>query len=104
MKVNGRNLTSIWRDGQTVSIIDQTKLPGDLCIEKLESLKSVANAIKSMQVRGAPLIGVSAAYGMALGVQENPTDKGVKKTLELLISTRPTAVMATALERGITIA
>ena len=92
MKVNGRNLTSIWRDGQTVWIIDQTKLPGDLCIEKLESLKSVANAIKSMQVRGAPLIGVSAAYGMALGVQENPSDKGVKKTLELLISTRPTAV------------
>jgi methylthioribose-1-phosphate isomerase len=94
MKIDGAPYRTIWldRDGWSVSIIDQTKLPHDFVVRRLTSLKDAARAIRAMQVRGAPLIGVAAAYGLALGLREDASDEGLAKAAETLLATRPTAV------------
>ena len=94
MKVNGRSYRTIWLadDGWAVEIIDQTKLPHEFITARLESVKDIALAIKDMWVRGAPLIGATAAYGVALAMREDPSDSNIQNVYDHLISTRPTAV------------
>ena len=94
MNVRGRKMRTIWlaADRRTVEIVDQTKLPHELVIVQLETLADAAQAISTMQVRGAPLIGATAAYGVALAVAEDPSDKGLAAAMTTLAATRPTAV------------
>jgi methylthioribose-1-phosphate isomerase len=79
-----------------VEIIDQTKLPHDVHIARLCSVEDAATAIATMQVRGAPLIGVTAAYGMALALRADASDQSLAAADALLRSTRPTAVVTPA--------
>ncbi len=94
MKVAGKHYRSLWAEPAKglVHIIDQTKLPHafETCV--LDSPEAVAEAIHSMRVRGAPLIGVSAAFGMALAASSLPSDRGLAKAATRLAATRPTAV------------
>src|SRR5437588_4219196 len=94
MNVRGRAMRTIWpaADGRTAEIIDQTRLPHELVIVGLQTLDDAARAITEMQVRGAPLIGAAAAYGMALAVAEDPSDRGLDAAAAKLTATRPTAV------------
>lgn len=94
MKVNGISTRSIWptANGQAVEIIDQTLLPHRYRVARLESADSVAEAIRRMQVRGAPLIGVTAAYGLALALRHCAEDQHLLSTAAMLAATRPTAV------------
>ena len=94
MKVNGQPMRTIWplTDRCCVQIIDQTKLPHDLVIETLRSREDAAVAISDMHVRGAPLIGATAAFGFWLGMIKDASDEGVEETYNLLLKTRPTAV------------
>jgi len=94
MKVAGRAMRTIWlaADGHTVEIIDQTRLPHELVVACLARLDDAARAIREMQVRGAPLIGATAAYGMALAMAEDPSDRGIAEAAATLAATRPTAV------------
>ena len=80
MKINGKEYRTIWFDSdkQTVKIIDQTKLPHQFIIKDLKLVKDAINAIKIMEVRGAPLIGATAAYGLVLSIIEN-NDLSFKK-------------------------
>jgi methylthioribose-1-phosphate isomerase len=79
-------------DGRSVEIIDQTQLPVECKIVSLRSIDEAAHAIRSMQVRGAPLIGATAAYGLALALHEDPSDSALSQACALLLGTRPTAV------------
>ena len=102
MKVNGVHYHSIWYDYETekVMIIDQRWLPHDFRITQLECTNDFAVAIRDMWVRGAPLIGATAAYGMATAMAEDPSDKNLEKSHRLFMKTRPTAVnLRWALER-----
>lgn len=102
MIVDGRELNTIGPtlDGTAAEIIDQTLLPHRLEIVRLATLADAALAISSMQVRGAPLIGVTAAYGLWLGLREDATDAGLSKATQTLAATRPTAInLRWALER-----
>ncbi len=94
MKVDGRHYRTIWpaADGWAVEIIDQTRLPFDFAVRRLETLADAADAIKTMRVRGAPLIGATAAYGMALAMHEDPSHENMTAAAETLTATRPTAV------------
>jgi methylthioribose-1-phosphate isomerase len=94
VKVDGENYRSIWlsADGWSVEIIDQTKLPHEFVVEKLTTAEEAANAISEMLVRGAPLIGATAAYGMCLGLRDDASDARLEELARLLIKTRPTAV------------
>ncbi|MBL6600892.1 MAG: S-methyl-5-thioribose-1-phosphate isomerase [Alphaproteobacteria bacterium] len=94
MKVNGTPTRTIWQaaDGQAVEIIDQTKLPHALEIVRLTGLAEAAHAISAMLVRGAPLIGATAAYGMWLAMREDASDSGLSIAHDTLYATRPTAV------------
>ncbi|HJN60167.1 MAG TPA: S-methyl-5-thioribose-1-phosphate isomerase [Alphaproteobacteria bacterium] len=94
MKVDGRDYRTIWlaEDGWAVEIIDQTKLPHAFESRRLESVEAAAAAIRDMQVRGAPLIGATAAYGMALAMRADAGDGNISRAHELLLATRPTAV------------
>lgn len=94
MKVGGRWYRTIWveDDGRTVAIVDQTLLPGRFEVRRLTTLAEMAHAIRSMQVRGAPLIGVAAAYGVGLGLATDPSDRGLANAIDTLAATRPTAV------------
>jgi methylthioribose-1-phosphate isomerase len=94
VKVDGVAMRTIWRakDASAVEIIDQTALPHDLVIRRLENLGDAAEAIAAMRVRGAPLIGAAAAYGMALGMEADASDEGIEAAYRCLIATRPTAV------------
>ena len=94
MKVSGKAMRTIWvePDGATVGVIDQTRLPHMFETVQLSSMEDAAHAIKSMVVRGAPLIGAAAAYGMALAMHADATDRNLKHAYETLISTRPTAI------------
>jgi methylthioribose-1-phosphate isomerase len=94
MKIQGRHYRTIWRadDGATVEIIDQTRLPHALDIVRLRDVSDAARAIKTMQVRGAPLIGVAAAYGLALALRADPSDGAMAAAIEMLAAQRPTAV------------
>jgi methylthioribose-1-phosphate isomerase len=87
-------MRTIWPapDRRTVEIIDQTKLPHELVTVGLATLEDAARAIRTMQVRGAPLIGATAAYGVALAVAEDPSDAGLAAAVKALSATRPTAV------------
>lgn len=94
MKVSQQQYRSIWPDPrcQFVQIIDQTQLPFAFEVLKIHSLEQMVNAIKTMQVRGAPLIGVAAAYGMALAMLEDESDACLINAAEMLKNSRPTAV------------
>lgn len=94
MNVDGRPMRTIWLgdDGHTVEIIDQTRLPHELVVVRLAGLADAARAIREMQVRGAPLIGATAAYGMVLAVAEDPSDESIAAAAATLAATRPTAV------------
>jgi len=92
MKIEGKEYRTIWYEEDVVKIIDQTKLPHQFIIKDLKTVKDTINAIKTMEVRGAPLIGGTAAYGMALTVQENNDPEFIKKSSEDLIRSRPTAI------------
>ena len=94
MKIKGNEYRTIWFDekNQSVKIIDQTKLPHQFIIKDLKTVSDAINAIKIMEVRGAPLIGGTAAYGIALAVKENNDFNFIKKSSEELIQSRPTAI------------
>lgn len=94
MKVNGRPYRSIWlnKNGWAVDIIDQTLLPHEFAVRTLENMQDAAEAIRVMRVRGAPLIGATAAYGLALALREDAGDKALMHAFETLLATRPTAV------------
>jgi methylthioribose-1-phosphate isomerase len=92
MRIEGKEYRTIWYENGVVRIIDQTKLPHKFIIKDLKSVKDAINAIKIMEVRGAPLIGATAAYGIALAVQENDDLKFMKKSADELIQSRPTAI------------
>ena len=94
MKVDGVSYRTIWlaEDGWAVEIIDQTRLPFEFVTVRLENVDDAAVAIREMLVRGAPLIGATAAYGMALAMQADATDAGLNAAYDKLLATRPTAV------------
>ena len=94
MKVNGVPYRTIWLadDGWAVKIIDQTRLPHAFVTVRLETMEDAAHAIFDMLVRGAPLIGATAAYGICLAVNRDPSDASLWSAYETLIHTRPTAV------------
>ena len=92
MKIEGKEYRTIWYEGDVVKIIDQTKLPHQFIIKELKTVRDSINAIKIMEVRGAPLIGGTAAYGIALAVKENNNFEFIKKSAEELIKSRPTAI------------
>jgi methylthioribose-1-phosphate isomerase len=94
MKVEGKPMRTIApaTDGWAVEVIDQTLLPHKLVLKRLESLSDAADAIRTMVVRGAPLIGATAAYGLALAMRDDPADASLVAAKETLLATRPTAV------------
>jgi methylthioribose-1-phosphate isomerase len=94
MKVDGKSMRSIWLepDGWSVGVIDQTALPHRLQIARLTSLADAAHAIRAMVIRGAPLIGATAAYGVALAVREDASDEAIERAYVTLFATRPTAI------------
>ncbi|WP_440656807.1 S-methyl-5-thioribose-1-phosphate isomerase [Candidatus Pelagibacter sp. HIMB1509] len=92
MRIQGKEYRTIWHEDKIVKIIDQTKLPHQFIIKDLKSVKDAINAIKVMEVRGAPLIGGTAAYGMVLAIQENTNKEFINKCSEELIKSRPTAI------------
>ena len=94
MKVNNQAYRSIWlnKNGWSADIIDQTCLPHEFVIKTLSTTGDAAEAISFMRVRGAPLIGATAAYGLALAMREDASDDNLKKAAETLLATRPTAV------------
>ena len=92
MKIKGQEYKTIWYQNNLVKIIDQTKLPHNFVVKDLTTVKDVINAIKTMEVRGAPLIGATAAYGIVLAVQENNNYEYIKKSADDLIQSRPTAI------------
>ena len=92
MKINGKSYKTIWFENNIVKIIDQTKLPHQFIIKDLKTIKDSINAIKTMEVRGAPLIGATAAYGLVLSIIEKNDLSYLKKSSEDLIASRPTAI------------
>ena len=94
MKVGDRHLRSIWleADGWSVAAIDQRRLPHDFVVARLSSCDAAADAIRSMLVRGAPLIGATAAYGMALAMRADGSDAALDRAYKTLIAARPTAI------------
>jgi len=94
MKIDGKDYQTIWFDekNQTVKIIDQTKLPHQFIIKELKTVKDTIEAIKSMEVRGAPLIGGTAAYGIVLAAMERNDFNFIKQSSKDLIQSRPTAI------------
>src|SRR6185437_16031704 len=94
MKIDGKHYRTIWlnEDGKTVEIIDQTKLPHRFETLSLNTLDDAAHAIKSMQVRGAPLIGAAAAYGVCLALRADSSDASLDRACTALLKTRPTAI------------
>ena len=92
MRIQGKEYRTIWYEEKVVKIIDQTKLPHQFIIKDLNSVKDAINAIKVMEVRGAPLIGGTAAYGIVLAIQESTEKEFINKSAEELIQSRPTAI------------
>jgi methylthioribose-1-phosphate isomerase len=94
MKVDGKPTRSIWLepDGWSVGIVDQTLLPHRFAVARLTSLDDAAHAIRAMQVRGAPLIGATAAYGICLALRQDASDEALERACATLIRTRPTAI------------
>jgi methylthioribose-1-phosphate isomerase len=94
MKIDGRACRTIWElpDKSGVEVIDQTKLPHAFATVRLASMDDAARAIRDMIVRGAPLIGATAAYGLALALREDASDEALDRAHDALLETRPTAV------------
>jgi methylthioribose-1-phosphate isomerase len=94
MKVDGRQFRTIWLepDGWSAGAIDQRRLPHEFVIARIESVAAAAEAIRSMLVRGAPLIGATAAYGVALAMRQDASDAALNQACERLMVTRPTAI------------
>ncbi len=95
MKIDGTPYRAIWvdeTDQWSVRIIDQTKLPWALDLKRLTTMDEMAHAIRAMLVRGAPLIGASAAYGIALAMREDASDANLMRASAVLGATRPTAI------------
>jgi methylthioribose-1-phosphate isomerase len=94
MKVDGKPMRSIWLepDGWSVGVIDQTTLPHRFATARLTTLDEAAHAIRSMLIRGAPLIGAAAAYGMCLALRADASDDGLDRAYATLLATRPTAI------------
>jgi methylthioribose-1-phosphate isomerase len=94
LNIGGKPYRTIWLapDGWSVEIIDQTKLPHALAFVSLRSVQEAARAIASMQVRGAPLIGATAAYGVCLALREDASDEALDRAIETLAAQRPTAI------------
>lgn len=92
MWVDDEHYQSLWvADSWTIEIIDQTRLPHEFMIVSMETLEHAVHAISSMQVRGAPLIGVTAAYGVAMAMRQSADDASLESAIERLRATRPTA-------------
>ncbi len=106
LKIDGVSYRTIWVDNSdkwSIRIIDQTRLPWALDIVSLRDLSAAAHAIRAMQVRGAPLIGVTAAYGLALALRQDPSTEAMEQAAETLAATRPTAVnLRWAIDRMLT--
>jgi methylthioribose-1-phosphate isomerase len=106
MKIDGLDYRSVWvdaDDGWSVHILDQTKLPWSLEVLRLTTRDEAARAIKSMQTRGAPLIGAVAAYGLCLALRDDASSAAMERDAELLNATRPTAInLRWALDRMLT--
>jgi methylthioribose-1-phosphate isomerase len=106
MRIDGTHYRSVWvdeQDGWTIRILDQTRLPWDVVILRLTTLAEAAHAIRSMQARGAPLIGALAAYGLCLGAREDASTAGLERACATLAATRPTAInLRWALDRMMT--
>ena len=92
MKIEGKEYRTIWFENNVVKIIDQTKLPYQFIIKNLKTVKDAINAIKIMEVRGAPLIGGTAAYGIVLAIIEKNDLNFIKQSSEGLTQSRPTAI------------
>ena len=94
MKVKGKNYKSIWLDKKSsqVLVIDQRELPHKFKVLRLNNIKQIKSAIKNMVVRGAPLIGVTAAYGIYLAMKKNSNNKSINSSVNFLKNARPTAV------------
>jgi len=92
MRIENKVYRTIWFENNLVKIIDQTKLPHQFIIKDLKTVKDAINAIKIMEVRGAPLIGATAAYGLVLSIIEKNDLSFLKKSSESLIASRPTAI------------
>jgi len=92
MLINRKHYRTIWFENNIVKIIDQTKLPHQFIIKDIKTVKDSINAIKTMEVRGAPLIGATAAYGLVLSITEAKDQFFLKKSSEELINSRPTAI------------
>lgn len=91
MKYRGKHYRSIERQGDAVVVIDQSRLPHEFVQMELRSVESVAQAISGLIVRGAPLIGITAAYGLAFALRQDPSNKGLQSARARLLATRPTA-------------
>ena len=94
MKVNGKATRSIWvePDGWSVGVIDQTALPHRFATARLATLEEAAHAIRALVIRGAPLIGATAAYGICLALRADASDEALDRAYATLIATRPTAI------------
>src|ERR1700720_802087 len=94
MNVDGRPYRTIWLndDGASVGVIDQTLLPHRFEVVRWRTVEDAATGIRNMVVRGAPLIGAAAAYGMALAMQDDSGDENLQVAYDTLFRTRPTAV------------
>ncbi len=106
MKIQGHPWRTIWpvEAEKAIEIIDQTRLPHALVVCRLDTVQSVVLAIKTMQVRGAPLIGATAAYGMALAAKQDASDASLHHAAQQLLASRPTAVnLRWAVERMLTL-
>jgi methylthioribose-1-phosphate isomerase len=101
MKIDGQPYRTIFPDGDAVTVIDQTRLPFAFELKRLASLDDAAVAIRTMVVRGAPLIGVTAAYGLALAMRADASEAGIERACATLAATRPTAInLRWALDRA----
>ena len=92
MRIEGKQYRTIWFENNVVKIIDQTKLPHQFILKDLKSVRDVINSIKTMEVRGAPLIGATAAFGLVLAIIENNDQSFLKESANELIRSRPTAI------------
>ena len=94
MRIDGKAMRTIWvaQDGWSIEVIDQTRLPHRFEVLALKTADDAARAIKSMVVRGAPLIGVTAAYGVCLALRDDQSDSQLNQSIEMLARQRPTAV------------
>lgn len=100
MRVGGQAYRTIWQEGDAYVVIDQTRLPHRFETARLTGMEDAARAIRTMIVRGAPLIGATAACGVALAMRDDASDAGLARACEVLGATRPTAVnLKWAIER-----